>query len=127
MARPPHKPTPTTRRRVAIAAGAGWAHSAIALSLGVSRTTLLKHYRDELRGGAARRRMLIAEALYRSAMRGNVAAMRAFLAAGEQAAGTPSPTPLGKKARAQLDAQNAEIGTDWEDLLPGGTAGPKLH
>lgn len=127
MARPAHKPTATTRRRVSIAAAGGWSHAEIALSLGVSRGTLLKHYRQELRGGAAQRRMRMLEMLYSAGIKGNVAAMKAYLNAGAAAAGPPPPKPRGKKEQAQFDAQAAEIGTEWEDLLPGGTGGPELH
>ncbi len=126
MARPPHKPTAPKRRQVAIAAAAGWSHAEIAQALGISRTTLLRHYRAELREAAAMKRMDVLIAMHKAAVGGNVAAMKAYLAAGATDS-APAPAPRGKKEQASLDAQNAASGTDWEDLLPGGIDGPKLH
>jgi hypothetical protein len=126
MARPEFKPTAAIRKQVAIAAGAGMAHENIALGLGISRTTLLKHFSDELSTGASKKRLEIISAMFATAKKGNVAAQKAYMLLNPQVA-APDPEkpaqekPVGKKEQAQVDAQNAAKGTDWNDLLAPGT------
>lgn len=132
MARPPHKPTAATRRRVSIAAGGGMTHEAIAAALSISEPTLRKHYADELACGANGRRMDVLEKLYQQAKKGSTSAARAFLQqqpqfavlsegqlrdGGKPAKEAPAPKP-GKKEQAQAAAVGAEAGTEWEGVLP---------
>ncbi len=133
MARPEHKPTAATRRRVSVAAGGGMTHEAIALALKISEPTLRKHYADELAAGAHGRRMDVLEKLYTSARRGSTSAARAYLAHqaqftplaegqlqdGGKGSKAPKPVKVGKKEQAQVDAVGAESGTDWDGILPG--------
>lgn len=127
--RPEYRPTPQTRRRVAIAAGAGMSHEQIAIALEISRQTLAKHFERELSIGAYRKRMDVVEALHKAANKGSVAAAKAYMALtpaaaappvpkGDEAPKEPKPVVLGKKEQAQADATTAQVGTDWETLLP---------
>ena len=117
MARPAFKPTPTQRRTVAIAAGYGaLSHEEIAIGLGVSRSTLERHFQSELSIGAYACRIHILTAMFRAAMKGSASAQQAFLAAGPRIAVVPAPK-LGKKQTAEAEAIGAHSGTDWADLL----------
>lgn len=119
--RPPFEPTKAQRRRVSIAAGAGMSHDSIAQVLGISRTTLLKHFSQELTVGAAERRMEVLEAVHRAAKRGNVAAAKAYSQLVPTAPSEESPEGAlvgeGKKDRANREAKGAQQGTEWESLL----------
>lgn len=106
MARPRFEPTTTQREAVAIAAGAGVHHEVIAQSLGISRNTLEKYFRTELNAGAAQRRLEVVLALHKAAMKGNVAAQKAYIAFGAAQAATAAPIEppapkFGKKERQQ--------------------------
>jgi hypothetical protein len=118
--RKPFKPTPALRRKVANGAGSGMSHEEIALGIGIARTTLLKHFRRELSIGAYEKRLEMVDAMHRAGKRGNVAAMKAYLALTPQASAPPvKPAKLGKKDQAQVDADEAPTGTEWGELLPG--------
>lgn len=99
------------------------AHEEIALALGIARNTLEKHFEAELSVGAHRRRMEVVVALHAAAKKGNVAAARAYLQLSPKAAvptadpPTPRAEKPGKKEQANLDAQTAHVGSDWETLL----------
>lgn len=120
--RPAFKPTPAQRRKVSIAAGAGMAHEEIALGLGIARNTLEKYFEEELSVGAYSRRLEVLDAMHRTAVKGNVAAQKAYVALTPAVAAPPVPVeaPKGKKEQAQADAVTAADGTDWDDLLPAG-------
>lgn len=115
------------RSQVAIAKASGLADDKIALAIGVSRTTLLKHFAAELDVGAARKRMDWASAMHKAGMKGNVAALKWLMAnaeradadkAFEAATGTSTSEPIGKKEAARIAADGAENGTEWSGLLP---------
>jgi hypothetical protein len=97
-------------------------HEEIAIALGLSRNTLEKHYEAELTTVAHERRLEVMNAQHRSALKGNVAAQKAYLAQSPMIAPPPVPTPepekLGKKAQRDVDATTAAKGTDWHDDLP---------
>jgi hypothetical protein len=118
--RPAFKPTPVQRRKVSVAAGAGMAHEEIAIGLGISRNTLEKHFAEELSVGAYSRRLEVLDAMHRTAVKGNVAAQKAYVALTPAVAVPPVPAekPKGKKEQAQAEAQDAQAGTSWEELLP---------
>lgn len=118
--RPPFKPTPAQRRKVAIAAAGGMAHEEIAVALGICRNTLTKHFEKELSVGAHQKRMDVLEAMARAALKGNVAAAKAFLANTPGLAAPPVEPPVGKKEQANLDAKTAAAGTEWDDLIGAG-------
>lgn len=80
--RPQFKPTPVQRRKVANAVACGMSEDAIALAIGISRPTLRKHFRVELDTGAAQRRMEAMDALLAKVRKGNVSAIRTYLAIG---------------------------------------------
>jgi hypothetical protein len=124
--RPEWMPSKAQRRQVSVAAGAGMSHEEIAIAMGVSRGTLEKHCAAELNEGACKRRFEVMNAMYRTARKGNVAAQKAYLAAGEPRTVVPQPEPpaaddkppLGKKEQANVDARTAAEGSEWHDLLP---------
>lgn len=132
MARPEFKPTATQRKKVAIAAGGGMSHESIAQALGIARNTLEKHFMAELTAGASERRLEALQGLHAAAKKGNVSAVKAYLAGVPQFIATPDapgdepaarkPAPLGKKEAAQQAASVAQHGTGWEGLLPGSQA-----
>ena len=98
-------------------------HVEIAIGLGISRETLEKHYEEELSNGAYARRLEVLDALHKSAVKGNAAAVRAYLAMDPPVAPTPEKPAekepeLGKKAQAAVDAKKAGDNTEWGDLLP---------
>lgn len=100
-------------------------HEEIAIALGISPPTLRKHFELELSTGALQRRMGVIQAMYDLAIKGNVAAQRAYMATTPMPAAPPTADPdpvkpaepLGKKAQANVDAVTAQVGTDWESLL----------
>lgn len=98
------------------------AHEEIALGLGIHRHTLEKHFVDELSAGAYLRRLEVLEAMHRTAVKGNVAAQKAYVAlTPDMAAPAVEPEkPKGKKEQQAADAVTAAKGTGWEDLLPAG-------
>ena len=136
MARPSFKPTAAQRRKVSIAAGGGMSHESIALVLGISRNTLEKHFEAELCGGAYERRFEALQGLHAAAKRGNVSAVKAYLAATPEyippppdgvrlpvaqpvaPARQPVAAAVGKKEAANIAARTAQQGTGWADLLP---------
>lgn len=69
-----HKPTPETQAIVERASGFGIPQQQIARLMGISINTLRKYYEKELAVGSAKATLNIANALYSSAMSGNVAA-----------------------------------------------------
>lgn len=117
--RPEFKPTAAQRRAVSIAAGAGMTHEEIAIGMGIARNTLEKHFQAELSVVAYQRRLEVLGAMHKSAMKGSVAAQKAYIALTPAAAAPPIPKeePMGKKAQAQADAVSAEKGTEWDDLI----------
>jgi predicted transcriptional regulator len=125
MARPTFKPTAAQRRKVAIAAGAGMSHEEIALGLGISRNTLAKHFDAELSSGACAKRLEVLDAMFSAAKKGNVTAQKAYVAMtpniSAPALEKPVATKEGKKQQAQAEAVVAQVGSDWESLLPGGS------
>ena len=67
MGRPPHEPTPMSRRNVEALAGYGVPEADIAGVVGVDPKTLRKHYRQELRYGHVKANAKVAENLFRKA------------------------------------------------------------
>lgn len=116
-----------------VAAGAGhggMTHEEIAIGLGISRSTLEKHFEAELSAGAYRKRLEAIVAMHAAALKGNAAAAREYLARTPRASPTKSPDEkpgkaekIGKKEQADRDAKVAHEGTDWQELLkPGARA-----
>jgi hypothetical protein len=126
MGRPPFQPTEEQRRTVSIAAGGGMSHEVIAISLGIDRKTLEKHFEAELSTVAYQRRVEVIEAMHMSALKGNVSAQRAYLQLEPALAVPPDgaegkPKPVGKKEQADADAKTAAANSAWRDLLPNQT------
>lgn len=124
--RPAYKPTVVQRRMVRNAAAGGMTHEEIAVALEIHRHTLEKYFATELSSGALHRRMEVLDAMARTALKGNVAAQKAFLAQTPTLAAPPvePAKPLGKKDQANADAHTAAVGTDWDDLIGAGKVTP---
>ena len=69
-----HEPTEETRTRVESLAAAGIRNEDIALYLGITRPTLDKYYKEELRIGNIKANAAVAQTLYKQAMDGNTTA-----------------------------------------------------
>lgn len=67
MGRPPHEPTPMSRRNVEALAGYGVPEADIAGVVGIDPKTLRKHYAQELRYGHVKANAKVAENLFRKA------------------------------------------------------------
>ncbi len=114
--RPAFKPSAKQKRTVAIAAGAGTPHESIAAALGISRSTLIRHFRAELTTGACAKRMEVLGALYAAAKRGSASAAKCYLALGEAPA-VPRVPAKGKKEIADIEANEPITDPGWAGIL----------
>jgi hypothetical protein len=74
MPRPEHEPTDAQRLEAQSYAAVGVPHDQIGLLLGISKPTLIKHYRRELDIGKARANSAVGKSLFKQATSGNTAA-----------------------------------------------------
>ena len=105
--RPPFKATATWRRKVEEMAAKGMSRVEIAVLIGCSRSTLTKHFADELKRGHARCRKELVACMWAAAKRGRVGAivwLEQRMSGGAEIAGRSASRRLGKKARAELAA-----------------------
>jgi len=137
-----YQPLTRDRERVSALIASGMPIADIARALDITEPTLRRHFREELATGSARKRAEVIDALFRSAIKGNVAAQKVAIEMmdradlGElsrnlgQSAPAPAapeqerPAPLGKKAQADQDAQSVIETGKWASLLPGGNPRP---
>jgi hypothetical protein len=73
--RPQHEVTDALRDKVKTLAAVGTRHEDIALVIGISADTLVKHYRQELDEGRIHANAAVAQTLYNQAKSGNTTAM----------------------------------------------------
>lgn len=127
--KPPHEPKPAYRRKVEEMVAVGDSHETIARALGITRPTLDRHYKEELKNGAAKKRAEAVTGLFRQARKGNVTALKkleemtrvataleGFEKPAEESK-APKPAKRGKKEAAEADAKTAGFGSDWGDDL----------
>ena len=69
-----HEPTAETRTKVNVLASVGTPQDQIALVIGISKNTLIKHYRKELDTAMTMANAQVAQSLYQQAKSGNTAA-----------------------------------------------------
>ena len=79
MGRRAFQPTQRQREHVTASCHAGLPHAAIASALQVSISTLEKYFGNELRLGAAKKRVEVLVAMHLAAKRGKVGAMKRYL------------------------------------------------
>ena len=125
--RPAHIPTVENRNKVRVLLAFGWTNKAIAAALRITANTLRVHYFIELRQRDEARPALKAASLMaitRAALAdGNVTAMKELqrlIEKDEIDRAPPRPrreAPLGKKAAADAEAQDAHQETEWATLL----------
>ncbi len=132
--RPPFEPTYRQREDVRLFKADDWSDDRIARRLGISRTTLREHFKEELADGADAVRAEVLRNLMQSSRKGNVAASNALLRMSGIAPPPPSPkdpppsppspaaapeppkpVALGKKDQAKVDALN--VPEDWAELM----------
>ena len=111
--RPQFQPTPEQRSRCSILSAGRMPEEAIASVFGITRPTLRKHFADELTTGAAQCNGAVLEQLYRTAMDGNVAALRLWMSR----QGDEQGEALGRKAQREADAADPPP-PEWADLIP---------
>lgn len=121
--RPPYKPTDKDRAQVKTLAAMGITQEDIATVIGISKPTLVLHFRQELDVGGIEANAKVAASLFRAATdatKPNVVAAIFWLKvrAGwrEDEGVNPAETP-GKKAQLNANARTAQVGTAWESLL----------
>ena len=127
--RPPLKPTRLQRQDVRLFKADGWSDERIARRLGISRTTLLKHFGHELSNGANEERQAALRLLKKAANKLNIGAIREYLkligagSGAERSFGQfdrseARPKP-GKKEIAREQALHAHEDSEWgDDLKP---------
>lgn len=127
--RPAFEPTLRQREDVQNFKADGWSNDRIARRLRISPNTLARHFAEELSDGADSVRAEALRQLRMQVRRGNVSAIEKTLkltglepppaptaAAAPIEKQEPRETP-GKKAQALADAQTAEQGTSWAQLM----------
>lgn len=128
----PHKPNEERRRTVEGMTGFGIPEADIARVMKIDAKTLRKYYREELDLGAIKATTSVAQTLYGIATdRTHPKCAPAGMfwlkcRAGwseyappppPKAPEAPRPEAIGKKEQADLDADGAEIGTGWADVV----------
>lgn len=132
--RPEHIPTGINRSQVRLLLAMNWTEPRIANALRITTPTLRKHYFSELKERAAARDALQAARLlmvYKAAAAGNVGAMKELgrIVDNDELAGVGRARSdqdeeivdrlqgLGKKDRANIEAETGLAGTRWGQLL----------
>ena len=126
--RPPHEPTPQTRAMVETFSAFGIPQDDIARVIGITPPTLREHYREEIDLGLIKANAKVAQNLFTIACkptREGLDAAKFWLrvrAGWSEYSPPPAPDrdreePLGKKEAANREAQTAEEGTSWADLV----------
>jgi AcrR family transcriptional regulator len=113
------RPTSAMRRKVQTLV-VEMSEDEIARAIGINRSTLRRHFSNELQTGRATVRAEAIEMLRRQAKKGNVAAIKALLQRSDQpppAKPKPRVAKLGKKQAVALAAELPPPGSGWEDLL----------
>ena len=77
---PQHVPTDKTRQMVQVLKANGNTHQVVAMVIGISDETLMKYYRKELDQGFDQVKSMVGAALVKSALGGNIGAIRYWLA-----------------------------------------------
>lgn len=132
IGRPAFEPTMQQREDVRLCKCDDWSDDQIAQHLGLSRTTLLKYFAEELDYGVRHVRLVMMRSAMREVRSGNMSAfdrlakLRGMLAPVDRLPGPEQPQPeapppeeepLGKKERANRDALTAHEGTSWGNIL----------
>jgi DNA-binding transcriptional MerR regulator len=125
-----YRPTSSEREKVAVLLAAGMSLGEIAKVLDKSEPTVRKHFAAEISTGALRKRADVLTALSRTALGGNVAALKEMLAIMERAdlgdierrikgrvADEPKAETIGKKVQAKRDAHSVVMKGPWADLV----------
>jgi hypothetical protein len=118
-----HQPTAEQRRSVEAMSGYGIPEVDIARVIGIERSTLRKHYRDELELGHVKANAKVADNLFKIATGTGREAVTAAIfwlkvrAGWSEYAPSPLPPPLGKKEQLQIDAVESAKGTEWGTLV----------
>lgn len=122
--RPSFAPTKQQSADVRLFKADGWSDNRIARRLGISRTTLLKHFAEELEHGADDERAEALKLLKRAARKLNVTAIKEYLkligigSAADQFLPPDQPAPkIGKKEQAFADAQHPDTATEMGELM----------
>jgi transposase-like protein len=125
--RPEFQPTAELRDKVELLRACGMSVEDIARAIGIARTTLEKHFSEELQMGPARKRAEFMGWLTESAKKGNVSAQKKLIELVDAKAAREEreefldaasvKTKVGKKEQAAIDAQTAGDGTGWERYL----------
>ena len=97
-------------------AAAGMSRAEITVLIGCSRSTLAKHFADELKRGHARCRQDLVACMWAAARRGRVGAI-VWLEQRMSEGAEGRTTPKGKKAQAKAAARAAVESSSWGDLL----------
>ncbi len=122
-----HFPTAEQRAMVEAMAGYGIPHEDIATVVGIAPKTLREHYREQLDRGHVKANAQVAGNLFKIATGTGREAVTAaifwlkcragwseYAPAPKVAGAEPEP---GKKALADMEAQNAEQGTGWAGVI----------
>lgn len=124
VGRPEFEPNYRQRDEVRLFKADNWSDDRIASYLGISRTTLSKHFGQELEFGVTQVRARVLRNLMRQSDDGSVSASdRILKLPGMFGPAERLPTPpavepeLGKKEQAVRDAQTAHEGTSWDQVL----------
>ena len=128
--RPPHMATDDRRRLVVQLLAEGWTNERIAAALSITKTTLTKHYRRELRrrdDARARVEALLRDTLRTKIEAGDVPAVREYRRLLDRHDLKASPPPPkaeapGKKVEARRAAEAAVLDKDWASLAALGRA-----
>jgi hypothetical protein len=101
----------------------GWSEVDCADEIGIATPTLRKVFAAELRRGRLRKKGRAIDLLVRSAeVDGNVSAQKTLyqetqMTPSSRSLSASAKPKLGKKEAANIEAQEAEVGTGWGDLL----------
>lgn len=130
VGRPEFEPTWRQREDVKLCKADDWSDDRIARYIGVSRTTLVKHFAPELEQGADLLRIRVLRGLDLAASKGSSSAAEKLLRLPGMLGGArqlptpddpstlpPAEEPLGKKELANRKAQTAHEGNSWSDLV----------
>src|SRR3954471_1324595 len=120
--RPSFEPTQSQRQTVEAMAGCGVPEADIAVVIGVAPKTLRKHFRSELNTGHIEASAKVAGNLYRIATGSGREAVTAAIFWLKVRAGWREPLglreyPLGRREAERIASENADVGTQWEELL----------